>query len=111
MDSAGFVGNGFRQTVLKLLVIYFFRLNGVQVAPVRSTGCKVAKLVPSLQLIKCLTSYGTIGYASVAKVQHQERFMEIREIVAYALGTVLVASLILRYSNYEGEKSEDVEFK
>jgi hypothetical protein len=37
--------------------------------------------------------------------------MEILEIVAYALGTLLVAVLILRYSNYESEKPEDVEFK
>jgi hypothetical protein len=37
--------------------------------------------------------------------------MELWEIVAYAIGAVLVAVLILRYSNYEGEKPEDVEFK
>ena len=37
--------------------------------------------------------------------------MEITEIVACVLGTVLVAVLILRYSNYDGEKPEDIEFK
>ena len=86
-------------------------MNWVQVVPVCSTGYKLPILVPSSQLIRLLTSYGAIGYASVAKVHHQERFMEILEIVAYALGAVLVAGLILRYSNYEGEKPEDVEFK
>jgi hypothetical protein len=37
--------------------------------------------------------------------------MEILEIVACAVGALLAAVLILRYSNYEGEKPEDVEFK
>jgi hypothetical protein len=37
--------------------------------------------------------------------------MEILEIVAYAFAALLVAVLILRYSNYEGEKPEDVDFK
>jgi hypothetical protein len=37
--------------------------------------------------------------------------MDIFEIIPYVLGVLLVAVLILRYSNYEGEKPEDVEFK
>jgi hypothetical protein len=37
--------------------------------------------------------------------------MEILEIVAYALAALVVGVLILGYSNYEGEKPEDVEFK
>ena len=37
--------------------------------------------------------------------------MEIWEIAAYALGAVLIAVLILRYSNYEVEQPEDIEFK
>lgn len=37
--------------------------------------------------------------------------MDILELVACALGALLVAILILRYSNYEGEKPEDIEFK
>jgi hypothetical protein len=52
-----------------------------------------------------------LGYVSSAKVHHQESIMEIWEIVIYPLGALLVAVLILRYANYEGEKPEDVEFK
>jgi hypothetical protein len=37
--------------------------------------------------------------------------MEIWEIAAYAFGAVLIAILILRCSNYEAEKPEDIEFK
>ena len=37
--------------------------------------------------------------------------MEIWEIAAYAFGAVLIAVLILRCSNYEAEKPEDIEFK
>jgi len=37
--------------------------------------------------------------------------MEIWEIAAYALGAILIAVLVLRYSNYESEKPEDIEFK
>jgi hypothetical protein len=37
--------------------------------------------------------------------------MEIWEIAAYALGAVSIASVILWFCNYEGEKPEDVEFK
>jgi hypothetical protein len=37
--------------------------------------------------------------------------MDIFEIIPYVFGVLFVAVLILRYSNYEGEKPEDVEFK
>jgi|GEM_PF-4868489 hypothetical protein len=37
--------------------------------------------------------------------------MELWEIAAYALGVVLIATLILWFSNYDGEKCEDIEFK
>jgi hypothetical protein len=37
--------------------------------------------------------------------------MEIWEIAAYGLGAVLVAVLILWFSNYESEKPEDIDFK
>ena len=37
--------------------------------------------------------------------------MEIWEIAAYALGAVFIAVLILRYSNYESEKPEEIKFK
>jgi hypothetical protein len=37
--------------------------------------------------------------------------MEIWEIVVYALAASLAVVLILKYSNYEGEKPEDVQFK
>lgn len=37
--------------------------------------------------------------------------METWEIVAFTLGAVLIVVLILRCSNYESEKPEDVQFK
>jgi len=37
--------------------------------------------------------------------------MEIWEIAGYALGAVMIVALILRCSNYEAEKPEDIEFK
>jgi hypothetical protein len=37
--------------------------------------------------------------------------MEIWEIAVYVIGAVLIAVLIMRYSNYEAEKPEDIEFK
>jgi hypothetical protein len=37
--------------------------------------------------------------------------METWEIVAYGLGALLVAILILWFFNYDGEKPEDVDFK
>ena len=37
--------------------------------------------------------------------------METWKIVAFALGAVLLVVMILRCSNYESEKPEDVQFK
>ena len=55
MDSAGFLCNGFRQTMLKLLVIYFSHLNGVQVVagsnPVAPTKKKTNRTVELAKLI------------------------------------------------------------
>jgi len=40
-----------------------------------------------------------------------EIFMEIWEIAVYVIGAVLVTILIMRCSNYESEKPEDIDFK